>query len=276
MADSSWDTYTPVAPQRRAGGRVLAALATAALLIILLGTFLFVLARGSRRRAWPLVRAVAAQLQTDAGSRELYRSSPALEGAYADEEAFLGRVRDVREGLRFPEAEPAPGPEYRVSSSPFYLRIRVKGEGEAWMDLGMAYGGPFSSHGIEALWLAKDGRVLRRFQREAGDLRRARAWARFAELAHRIATPEGLQALRQEAPALRSIPGEAVAFAEVAGRRREALLALRKEVAESTKFSLKMHSGPLGRWTEVSADLQDGGALRVRWKSELLEEIELR
>ncbi len=166
MADSSWDTYTPDAPRRPAWGWVLGALGGAILIGAVLVAGLAAVARGSRSGAWPLVQNVVTRLRTDDRALDLYRRNPALAERYATEADFLARVREFRDGLRLAESEPAPGPEFRVSSSPFDVRVRHRAAGGTWIEVGMAFGGPFRpappGEGLVRLNLAKDPKDLRR------------------------------------------------------------------------------------------------------------------
>lgn len=282
MADNSWDTYTPDAPRRgRAWGKVFAVLGGIVLVVTVLVSALGIAANKSRVSAWPLVKKLANRLQTDQGAKELYGKNPSLVNSYPTEEAFVDRVREFREGLKLPENPPNEGPdEFRVFSSPFDLRVRVKGEGGAWMEVGVDLGGPFrpapAGEGIFRLNFGKDMRELRRQTQMAMERQSARSWGRFVEVARTLAKEGGLEELSRGSPGLRTVPADRGAFAILARQRREALLAIPEASMARGPSNIRSRNTPFSRSVEVEATLKDGGKLKALWKSDALEIVELR
>lgn len=273
MADGSWDTYTPDAPRRRAWGWVLGAVGGAVLIAAVLVAGLAAVAGHSRSGAWPLVQNVATRLRTDDRARDLYRRNPALAESYPSEADFLDRVRAFRGGLRLADTAPAAGPEYRVSSSPFEVRVRHRTAGGTWLEVAVAFGGPFrptpAGEGIFRLNLAQDAKDLRRRAVDR-ELRTGKDWARFAELGRTLGRGDGLAA-----EVLR-VPADAAAFAALAHQRQAALSALQPQERAAHGSNIRIQDGPFGRSVAVEATLEDGGLLKAAWKGDTLVRVELR
>lgn len=281
MADNSWDSYTADAPRGRIGGKLLAALAGIIIVVTVLATGLGVAAKKNRGSAWPLVLNVAGRLQTDDQARELFRRNPALTNTYSTEEAFLDRVHEFRDGLKFPETAPGEGPNaFRVFPSPFDLRIRAKGAGECWMEVEVEFGGPFRpatvGEGISRLNLYKDLPGLRRQTQQAAERRSAQSWERFVKVARTLAKESGPADLRPGSPKLRTVPTDEASFTALARQRRSALLGVPEDPAAHGPHRIRSHHGPFSRTVEIEATLPDGGKLKALWKSEILVAVELR
>lgn len=273
MADGSWDTYTPDAPRRRAWGWVFGAVGGALLIAAILIAGLAAVAGNSRAGAWPLVQNVATRLRTDDGALDLYRRNPALKDGYPSEADFLARVREHREGLKLADTAPAEGAEYRVRSSPFNVRVRHRAAGGTWLEVAVAFGGPFrpapSGEGIFRLSLGRDPKDLRR--RVANqDPRSEQDWARFAELGQALGRDGGL------APGVRTVPNDSAAFAALVRQRRAALAALQPEARAAHGSSIRIQDGPFGRSVTVEAALGGDGLLKAAWKDGTLVQVELR
>lgn len=279
MADSSWNTYTPDAPQRRAWGRVLAGAGVVAALVLLFGILLGTAVRHSRASVWPTVKHVVDRLQTDDRARELYRANPALANTYPDEEAFLACVREFRPGLNLPDEAPREGPDYRVRSDPFDFRVRLKTASGNWLEVVVESGGPFKvgreGEGLVMVNLAKEPRDLRRMAKEAAKRRSDQARRRFQELALTLAKDGGHHELTRNSPQLRFQPGDVGTFATVAAKHRAALLALADEAGGLPSVQTRIHRGPITSSLEIEATLADGGRLKARWEGELLVKVEL-
>lgn len=277
MADSSWDTYTADPPHRRIGGKLLTAAGVAIGLVVLVAALLAVAAGAARSRAWPLARGVAARLQSDDQARELFRRNPALADGYGSEEAFVERVREHREGLMLPASQPSQGPEFRVMSSPFEIRVRLKGEGGTWMEVVADLGGPFrpAGEGIRRLNLAKDPRDLRRQAQLAQDRRFAGDWERFVRVCASLAAEGGPEALRRDAAGLQTVPVDAGDFAAKARQRRLELLAIPADRRALGAARVRIHSGPFSRTVEIEAPFPEGGGIRARWRQDQLMELAL-
>lgn len=273
MADGSWDTYTPDAPRRRAWGWVLGAVGTVALVAAVLAAGLAAVEGNSRAGAWPLLQNVAARLRTDDGALDLYRRNPALAESYASEADFLARVREHRDGLKLADTAPAEGAAYRVRSSPFDVRVRHLAAGGIWLEVAVAFGGPFrpapAGEGIFRLNLARDPKDLRR-RAASQEQPTGKDWARFVELGRALGRDQGLGS------AVRTIPTDAAAFAALVRQRRTALSTLQTEERTASGSSIRIQDGPFGRSVEVQAALEDGGLLKAAWKGETLVRVELR
>lgn len=280
MPDSSWDTYTPDSSRWRIGGKLLTGLGIGILLLVLLVSTLAMVARNTRSKAWPLVNHVVTRLGTDEQARDLYRRNPALATSYATEEAFLERVRQHREGLKIADAEPAAGPEYRVASGPFGLRVRHRCDAGTWVEVGVEFGGPFrpapTGEGISRLNLAKEARDLRRQAQAVADQRSAKDWKRFVETCRIIAGDGGSDRLKRESPALKTVPADAAVFTALLQRRRDGLLALPDDPKAQGPHSKRVHRGPFLQSMEIEAGLTGGGSIRIAWRSDTLATVELR
>lgn len=282
MADGSWDTYTPERPSTlgRFGGRLLVGLGVAAAAIALLVVALVSVARSRRSHAWDLARRVEAQLRSDDTARELYRRNPVLARSYPDEEGFLARAREHRDGLGLPDAEPPEGPEYQVGTGPFQLWVQFKCTGGTWIRALHGYGEPFGSSetgdGLVRLVLGRDQADLRQQARRLGEQRAAAPWRRFLALGRELQQEDGWRALAARHPGLRTIPGDPQTFAETLQRRRGSLAALPAERRKDGSIRIHSRTGPFMNRLDVEADLADGGLLRARWERDALVELELR
>lgn len=280
MADSSWDTYTP---ERRSfgrlGGRLLTALAVVAAAITLLVVALVSVARDRHSHAWTLAQRVEAHLRDDDRARELFRRNPVLARSYADEEAFLAQVREHRAGLGLPGAEPPEGTEYQVGTGPFQLWVEFKCTGGTWIRALHGYGGPLQTtetgDGLVRLVLGRDRTDLRQQARKLAAHRASEPWRRFIALSRQLAREGGAETLLRDHPGLRTDPAEPLAFAALARRRRQALLAVPEDPDAKGPFRTRRHSGPFGSRAEISGELPEGGSLRALWRNDRLAEIEL-
>lgn len=281
MPDSSWDTYTPERPSvlGRFGGRLLVALGVAGVAVTMLVVGFASAARSQRGSAWVLARNVEAQLRTDERARELFRRNPALARAYADEEAFLARVREHRAGLGLPEREPPEGPEYRIGTGPFRLWVQVKCTGGTWIDVVVQSAEPFGSpppgDGITRVVLARERTELRQQFRAQAERRNSAPWKRFRALAEELVR-DGSGPLATRHPGLRTFPSDPAAFAAAVQRRREALVALPAERRQDGSSRIHSRTSPFKQQLDIEADLKDGGLLRARWERDALVEVELR
>jgi hypothetical protein len=278
VADSSWNTYTPDAPRRRAWGAVLTGLGVLAALALFFGTFMAMTDRQSQASAWPTVKQVVDRLQSDDRSRELYRANPALANTYPNEDAFLACVREFRPGLHLPDAAPPKGPDYRVRSDIFDFSVRIKSPSGIWLEV-VVEGGPFGvgrqGEGLVMVNLGKEIKDLRRTVREAAERRSAQAWLRFRALAQTLARDGSFQELARTSPQLSLQPGDAGAFAGLAAKRRTALLALPEQAKGLPSVRTRVRQGPFTRTVEIEAALADGGRLKARWKGNQLVKVEL-
>ena len=158
MRDSSWNTYTPPKPRSRAMAW-LNGLGVTAVVITLLIMMLVGWERSAYDQAWKQARALVGRLATDQGILEVYRKNPALQQAYATEEAFLSAVQSHRNGLRLPDQNPPRqsrtlGFRSRLNS----LQVFVRTEGGTWMEFVLlrsgAVGQPVQGEGIAELVFA--------------------------------------------------------------------------------------------------------------------------
>jgi hypothetical protein len=253
---------------------VLAAAGIAVGLIVLVAAMLAVAAGTTRSRAWPFARSVAVRLKTDEQARDLFRRNPALADSYSSEEKFIERVREHREGLMLPESEPPQGPEFKIMSSPFEIRIRLKGEGGTWMEVVADLGGPFrpapAGEGIRRLNLAKDPRDLRRQVQLASGRGVSGDWERFVRVCASLAAEGGPEALRRDVAGLQTVPVDAAAFEAMARQRRKELLAIPADRQAMGSARVRIHSGPFSRTVEIEAPFQEGGGIRAQWRQEKL------
>ncbi|MBI4913441.1 MAG: hypothetical protein HY823_11935 [Acidobacteria bacterium] len=277
MSDSSWDTYTPQRPARAWWGPLVLGAGVLALAVLLFGAGLVFSMRNMHGASWVLVQDLATRLRTEDRARQLYRANPALAEAYGSEEAFLARVRELREGFRPPPQAPREGPDYRVQASPWRLWVRVKAPGGTWLDAVVDHGGPFGQargEGLVRLILARDPEELRSLAKtQVAAIRAARdsaAWRRFSEAARTLADPGGLERLRQGSGEFQTVPSDPEAFRRILEQRRMALQALPEDPGRVSGRSSRSQRGPFRHAWEGQVSLPQGGLFRARWVNDRL------
>jgi hypothetical protein len=270
MVDASWDGVEEPARGWRVPAWVRWILVAALLplgLMLLLGTG----ALANRRKAWPLVRAVAQRLQTDEGGRELFRANPAMGSLYGTEEAFLDLVRPARPALAaLPPSEPQQErATYRVMSNPGGVDCSVALPGGTWLEVVLESRSPFAQGGSEAVrvLLAPTPEGLRALARRPAEAALAARWAEFRAVAEGLGTDEGTRRLLEANPGLRAGFPDAEALLAQARRWRTlqiSLPAARQDARGRASISRRQ---VFSRLTETVSYRTDAGAgLSLTWR----------
>ncbi|HEX9009361.1 MAG TPA: hypothetical protein VF804_03265 [Holophagaceae bacterium] len=255
--------------------KALAGVAVAAAVLV---TILAGYQQAARRQAWPLAQAVTRRLATDAGALDLYRSNPALQGAYPTEQAFLGAVQSLRAGLALPDQEPLrESRNFQTQIGPARMRLRVRGEGGTWMELVVARRSAFGTvpqgEGIVSLRLAGSREGLRTQMEREREARSERAWRQFREEAAPLATEDGARAILAR-PGLAVSPAPPATFLALRRTRQAGLAALPSTFAEA-HARLSIHGGPFHREVRLACPLPGGGSLSLAWRDDQLTEVAL-
>ncbi len=235
--------------------------------------------QGMQARIWPIVRQTAGRLQTDDGALDLYRKNPDLRRAYANEAAFLDKVRANRAAFAaLPEAEPADHMEtYRPSPNPAGFRVLLKGQGEAWMELEVQASPPFGmgpepqGEGIEQLAFGDSKEAARHEARVASSRRHQPEWDAYRSVLASLATDAGAASLYRANPGLAKVYPTEAAFLDAARGWRPKLGPVPEDILEAKErlTSMRIHSGPFLRQVSmvyVFPDLK----LRAAWEEDHL------
>ena len=270
MVDSSWDGVGASSRDWRLPTWVRWILVAALLpvgLALLLGTG----ALSNRRKAWPLLRAVAQRLQTDAGGRELYMANPAMAALYGAEEDFLALVRPLRPALAaLPPLEPqvARG-SYRVGANPGGLDCAVRLDQGSWFGIVLEAGNPFGPGRQELVQvlLAPTPEGLRILARKPAEAALVGRWAEFRAVAESLQTDGATHRLLETFPDLRAGFPDPEALLAQARRWRKLNISLPTTRAEA-RGRIRMSTRQVfARRTEtLSYRTEAGEGLSLTWR----------
>lgn len=251
-----------------------------ALLPIGLLSWLAARAAAHRGQAWPILQTVLPRLQDPAQARQLWEKNPALHSAYPDAEAFLAELSQwlPRFGA-LPAQEPREAAEgYVLGSDPFQVRIDLRGQGGAWMNLIVEDAGPFagpsSGEGITRLLFADARQGLARRQQSLDQQRTQALWARYRQVESMLRDEASTRRLwASEAALRRSFKAEEDLLRSTAPWRR-ARPGLPSDLEGAKGATLRINDSPAGRTESVGYPGPEGLMLWVTWRDGSLDGIE--
>lgn len=241
-------------------------------------------------KAWPITRAVAGRLATDAGAQDLYAKNPRLAESYPTAEAFAAAVAAQRSA--FGALPPRPSDEaFRSASDPGSLSVAAKGTGGGWMEMeversdGSAAGHAAIGEGITYLGFAADESGLAAQRKSLRATRDEARWARFRSVEQSLLTDAGVDALLQANPELAKDDAARSAFRAGAKAWRPRLAERQPPAtwkaavdadAEAEMVSMRRHDGPFGDRLEIGWRLKDRQSwLWATWDNGRLAKVSL-
>ena len=268
MPSSAWSSGD-AAPAARRGPSLGLKVALGVLsLPFLLWLFLTGQSKAVQARAWPVIRQVARQLQTDADAGRLYRANPALARGYPSEEVFLDRVRAYR--AQFPDLpDRAPGADrYECFAGPNGFRASVQGSGGAWAAFEVRQSILFEKVPGEGLLRMEFSPTKEPNDSERRALRKARAeldWQQYREVCDLLASEPGTRALWLREPGLRrSFPDEAALQAFAADIRPHLQPLLETPGLSKVRLHRQVEHTPQGESVRLGHPLRVG-TLTLAW-----------
>lgn len=282
MADHQWDNGAPPPLQRRRWAWLWKTALVFAAVMAGMAVFLFIKAQSTSRQVWPLMRQIAARLQTDEGAKDLWRKNPILKQSYGDEAAFLSQVRAYRPSLAaLPDLEPPrDGKEFRAFTGPFNVFLRFHAASEAWVQL-VIVSTPFFTdrnlgEGVTQLVFAKDEPSLKARLREARQGYWIGEWKQFRDLELALLQDESAAFLYRQHPGLKTqFPDERAFLEEIKGWRSH-LKPLPEDYKIAQKsFRSRRRGGPFETSLNLAYPVDEGYVLHENWRDDELVEIRL-
>ena len=241
-------------------------------------------------KAWPIARAVAGRLATDAGARDLYAKNPRLSESYPTAEAFVAAVAAQRSAFGALPPRPADG-AFQSASDPGSLSVAAKGTGGGWMEMeversdGSAAGHAAIGEGITYLGFAADEPGLAAQRKSLRAIRDEARWARFRSVEQALLTDDGVDALLRANPDLAKEEAARSAFRAEATAWRPRLAERQPPAtwkaavdadASDEMVSMQRHDGPFGDRLQVGWRLKDRHSwLWVAWDNGRLSKVSL-